>query len=187
MTSRRIATVLLTLMYLAVVACNNSTSFDLASLASAKAAHSSYDFHLRQQLINDAPIGPGMPQASTHCPTGPGRWHSGSGRSTGESDVFGELTETEVYCINGDLAELTGGLATRVDAAGDSISMTFGAKLLEGFVYPAAPSAPLIGFAQFTGGTGKWRSLTGAALFTGSQNDDGSATLEYRGTVYLPR
>ena len=72
------------------------------------------------------------------------------------------------------------------DVDGDSVSTTFGAKLLDGFAYEAAPNAPMIGFAQFTGGTGKWTGLTGAALITGRQNGDGTATLVYRGMIYLP-
>ncbi|MFQ5733853.1 MAG: hypothetical protein ACE5KM_18090, partial [Planctomycetaceae bacterium] len=70
---------------------------------------------------------------------------------------------------------------------GDTISMTFGATLLKGFVYPATPNAALAGYAQFTGGTGKWNGLTGVAFLTGKQNGDGTTTVEYRGTVYLPR
>lgn len=176
------------LIILLASACKNRAALDLDSLADSDAAsHKAHDFHLRQELINDAPIGPGTPQPSTHCPTGPGEWYSGSGRSTGTSDLFGDLTEVEVYCINSDRAELTGGLATWIDSDGDSISMTFGGKLLKGFVYTEPPRAPLIGYAQFTGGTGKWEGLTGASLFTARQNGDGTATVDYYGTVYLPR
>ncbi len=167
--------------------CDEGAYFDLGGFADTSMPVQAYDFHLRQELVNDAPIGPGTPQPSTHCPTGPGEWYPGSGRATGTSDLFGDLTETELYCINADRAELSGGLATWIDTDGDSISMTFGAKALKGFVYPPPPSAPLIGFAQFTGGTGKWTGLTGSAFFTGWQNGDGTATLDYRGTVYLPR
>lgn len=167
--------------------CPEAPSFDLGGFADTSVPGEAHNFHLRQELINDAPIGSGTPQPSSHCPTGPDVWYPGSGRATGSSDLFGNLTETEVYCINADRAELSGGLATWIDSDSDSISMTFGAKLLKGFVYPPPPSAPLIGFAQFTGGTGKWKGLTGSAFFTGWQNGDGTATLDYRGTVYLPR
>ncbi|MEN8375198.1 MAG: hypothetical protein ABFS34_07090 [Gemmatimonadota bacterium] len=167
--------------------CAEGASSDLGGFADGSVPAEAHDFHLRQELVNDSPIGPGTPQPSSHCPTEPGEWYPGSGRSTGTSDLFGDLTETEVYCISTDLAQLTGGIATWIDADSDSISMTFGAKLLRGFVYPPPPSAPLIGFAQFTGGTGKWAGLAGSAFFTGWQNGDGTATLDYRGTVYLPR
>lgn len=163
-----------------------SASLDVGLLADTTVSYTAYDLFLHQKLINDVPVGPGTPQPSTHCPEGPGEWLAGSGRSTGSSNVFGNLKEVEVYCINADRAELSGGLATWIDVEGDSISMTFGAKLLEGFAYHAAPNAPLIGYAQFTGGTGKWTGLTGAALLTGRQNGDGTTTLDYRGTVYLP-
>lgn len=187
MTTYRMASAIIIFLLLASAGCSDSGSLDLDLLADATAPYASYDLYLHQELINDAPIGPGTPQPSDHCPTGPGQWHPGSGRATGRSDVFGDLTETEVYCINADRAELSGGRGSWTDSDGDSIFMTFGAKLLKGFVYPAAPSAPLIGFAQFTGGTGKWTGLTGAALFTGRQNSDGTASLDYRGTVYVPR
>lgn len=143
--------------------------------------------YLKQELVNDAPIGPGVPQPSHHCPTSPGTWIAGSGRAAATSNVFGDLKEVEVYCINSDRAELSGGMATWTDSEGDTISMSFGAKLLRGFVYSPAPSAPLIGFAQVTGDTGKWAGITGDALLTGHQNGNGSATLVYRGTVYLPK
>lgn len=155
-------------------------------LARASDGYRVRDLYLRQELVNDAPIGPGEPQAADHCPDGPGQWFQGSGRSEGTSNVFGGLTQTEVYCVNADRSQLTGGLATWRDSDGDAIYMTFGAKLLRGAVYAAPPHAPIIGHAEFTGGTGKWIGLSGAALLTGRQNGDGSATLEYRGTVYVP-
>jgi hypothetical protein len=67
------------------------------------------------------------------------------------------------------------------------IFMDSGATLLRVFVYAPAPNAPLIGSAQFTGGTGKWAGISGAALLTGRQNGDGTSTIEYRGMVYLPQ
>lgn len=166
--------------------CGSTASFDL-DLADTTAAYVAHDLQLHQELINDVPIGPGIPQQSDHCPTGPDHWYPGSGRSTGTSNLFGTLTETEVYCINADRKQLSGGIATWTDSNGDSIFMTFGATPLHGFAYPAAPSAPLVGFAHFTGGTGKWNGLTGAALFTGKQNGDGTASLDYQGTVYVPK
>ncbi len=166
---------------------NDNGSLDLNQLADAEMAFTAHELYIHQELINDQPIGPGTPQPSSHCPTGPDRWFAGSGRSTATSNLFGDLTEVEVYCINADRAELSGGLATWTDIDGDTISMTFGAKLLKGFVYAAAPNAPLVGYAQFTSGTGKWTGLTGAALLTGKQNGDGTATLHYRGMIYLPR
>ena len=187
MTRYRPAWAMITLILLVSAGCSARSPFDVSLLADTTVSHTSHDLYMRQDLINDAPIGPGTPQPSSHCPTGPGAWFPGSGRSTATSSIFGDLTEVEVYCINVDRAELSGGLATWIDADGDSISMAFGAKLLEGFVYAAAPSAPLIGYAQFTGGTGKWTGLAGAALLTGRQNGDGTTTLEYHGTVYLPR
>ena len=45
---------------------------------------------------------------------------------------------------------------------------------------------PIIGIAQFTGGSGRWAGLTGVAFITGRQNGDGTATLTYNGFVYLP-
>ncbi len=156
-------------------------------LAKLDALFEDHDLYLRQELVNDAPIGPGVPQPSDHCPTGPGTWFAGSGRSIGTSNVFGDLTEVEVYCVNVDRTELSGGIATWTDSAGDTITMHFGAKRLDGFAYAPAPSAPMVGFAQFTGGTGRWSGITGDALFTGKQNGDGTATLEYRGTIYIPR
>ncbi len=178
---------LLVIAALVGVGCRAEHSSLVNRLADPGVECASYDLTLHQELVNDAPIGPGEPQASDHCPTGPGNWFAGSGRSTATSSVFGDLTGTEVYCINVDRAELSGGLTTWTDADGDTISMTFGVKLLEGFAYAAAPSAPLIGYAQFTGGTGKWAGLTGDALVTGVQNGDGTASLDYRGTIYRPR
>lgn len=162
-------------------------SLGIGRLPDANSDFVRYELELRQNLINDAPIGPGKPQPSDHCPQKPGTWIAGSGRSIATSSVFGDLVETEVYCVNVERSELSGGLATWVDSGGDSISMLFGAKLLEGFAYEAAPNAPMVGYAHFTGGTGRWTGLTGAALITGRQNGDGTATLEYRGEVYLPR
>jgi hypothetical protein len=156
-------------------------------LANPDISYSRYDLWLVQELVNDAPIGPGEPQPSNHCPTEPGTWYAGSGRSTATSNVFGDLTEVEVYCINVDRAELSGGMATWTDTDGDTISMTFGATLLKGFAYATSPNAAMIGFSQFTSGTGKWTGLTGDAFFTGRQNGDGTATVNYRGTIYLPR
>ena len=46
---------------------------------------------------------------------------------------------------------------------------------------------PIVGSAQFSGGTGAWSGITGDALFTGKQNGDGTATFEYRGMVYVPQ
>ncbi len=43
----------------------------------------------------------------------------------------------------------------------------------------------MVGFVEFTGGTGKWAGLAGAALLTGKQNGDGTATLLYRGAIYV--
>jgi hypothetical protein len=158
----------------------------VATLANDSAAYEQFDLHLVQELVNDAPLGPGMPQPSDHCPTGPGDWFAGSGRSTGTSNVFGDLTEVEVYCINRGSSQLSDGRAKWVDVDGDTIFMNFGATLLRGFVYTPSPNAPMIGSAHFVRGTGKWKGITGAALFTGKQNGDGSATVEYRGAVYLP-
>ena len=161
-------------------ACSDRNSEDIVRLANPEVSYTRYDLHLQQSLINDAPIGPGEPQPSDHCPTEPGAWFAGSGRSTATSDVFGDLVGVEVYCVNADRAELSGGLGTWTDIDGDTISTTFGVKPLKGFVYEAAPSAPMIGFAQFTNGTGKWSGLTGDAFVTGKQNGDGTATLDYR-------
>lgn len=174
-----------TLLLPFVVACSDDAC-QPEQLADPNAAFAQYDLLLHQELVNDAPIGPGQPQPSDHCPTGPGNWYAGSGRSTATSSVFGDLTEVEVYCINRDRAELSGGLATWTDTDGDTIAMTFGAKLLKGFAYAEPPRASMIGFAQFTGGTGKWAGLTGHAFLTGRQNGDGTTALVYRGTIYVP-
>lgn len=176
-----------TLIVLIGTGCSKEAPLTVNRLIDTNVAYSRRDFELQQELVNDAPIGPGEPQPSSHCPTAPGQWFAGSGRSTATSRLFGDLTETEVYCVNVDRTELSGGLATWTDVDGNTISMSFAAKLLEGFVYAAAPNAPLIGFAQFTGGTGAWTGITGAAFFTGEQNGDGTATLRYRGTIYVPR
>jgi hypothetical protein len=178
---------LVVLVPLVGIACGARSTKDWARLADPEISYKRYDLWLQQELVNDAPIGPGEPQPSDHCPTEPGTWYSGSGRSTATSNVFGDLTEVEVYCINVDRAELSGGLATWTDADGDTVSMTFGAKLLKGFAYAPTPNASMIGFAQFTGGTGQWTNLTGHAFFTGKQNGDGTATVNYRGTFYLPQ
>lgn len=167
-------------------ACVNDDQFGLSGLSEAPASYTEHDLSLTQELVNDAPIGPGSPQPSKHCPTGPGNWFAGSGRSTASSNVFGDLRQVELYCVNQDLSQLTGGLATWTDANGDTIEMTFSAQLLKGEVYEPAPKAPLIGVAQFTGGSGRWADLTGTAIIVGKQNGDGTATLKYRGKVYLP-
>lgn len=167
--------------------CENSGVPAVVALADASVASRQLDLHLLQELVNDAPIGPGIPQPSDHCPTGPGEWLAGSGRSTATSNVFGDLTELEVYCINVGSGQLSGGRAKWIDVDGDTIFMNFGATLLRGFAYAPSPNAPLIGSAQFTGGTGKWAGITGAALLTGRQNGDGSMTADYRGSVYLPQ
>jgi hypothetical protein len=179
--------VLIVFLALLAFACSDGDSGDSVRLADPEVSYTRYDLHLQQSLVNDAPIGPGEPQPSDHCPTEPGTWYAGSGRSTATSNVFGDLTEVEVYCINVERAELSGGLATWTDIDGDTVSMSFGAKLLKGFAYTPTPNASMIGFAQFTGGTGKWTGLTGDAFFTGRQNGDGTATIEYRGTIYLPQ
>ncbi len=171
----------------AIISCGRGRPTDLANLAIAEGSLRAHDLVLQQELVNDAPIGPGVPQPSEHCPQSPGHWFSGSGRSTATSNVFGNLTEVEVYCINVEREELSGGLATWTDVDGDTITMSFGAKLLKGSMYSPAPSAPMVGHAHFTGGTGKWASVTGAAHFTGRQNGDGTASLSYRGTIYLVR
>lgn len=156
------------------------------SLARPDADFVRQDLEIVQELTNDAPIGPGVPQPSDHCPTEPGTWIAGSGRSTATSTVFGDLSEVEVYCINVERSELSGGIATWTDSAGDTISMYFGAKLLKGFAYTPPPNAPMIGFAHFSGGTGNWSGVTGDAMLSGKQNGDGTATIVYRGTIYLP-
>lgn len=163
--------VLILFTTLIAIGCDGRHPRDTIRMADPRAAYVRIDLHLRQKLINDAPIGPGEPQASDHCPT-PGSWFAGSGRSTATSNLFGDLIGVEVYCVNVDRAELSGGLGTWTDADGDIISTVFGTKLLEGFAYEAAPSAPMIGFVQFTGGTGKWTGLTGDAVLTGKQNGD---------------
>lgn len=178
---------LVTLLLLTGAGCNEERSLNVNRLINANVPYARHDLVIRQELVNDAPLGPGEPQPSDHCPTGPGQWFSGSGRSTATSTIFGDLTEVEVYCINIDRAELSGGLATWIAENGDTISMTFAAKLLDGFVYAAAPNAPMVGFAQFTGGTGEWAGITGAAFLTGRQNGDGTSTLIYEGTIYVPQ
>ena len=174
------------LVVLAVVGCQENRSDSTMQLARPDAAYAAQKLFMQQELVNDAPIGTGKPQPSSHCPTGPGKWFAGSGRSTGTSNVFGNLTEVEVYCVNVDRAELSGGIAIWTDSGGDTIEMSFGAKLLTGFAYSQPPNAPMIGFAQFNGGTGKWSGISGDAVVSGKQNGDGTASLVYRGTVYLP-
>ena len=170
----------------ALASCHADQSGGTQTLALPDATRSGYELSITQYLTNDAPLGPGEPQPSDHCPNAPGTWIAGSGRSTAVSNVFGDLTEVEVYCINADRGELSGGIATWTDAAGDTISMSFGATLLRGFAYAPTPNAPIIGFARFTGGTGKWSGIAGDALITGRQNGDGTAELNYKGMVYLP-
>lgn len=185
--AKRKSPVLIPLLALTVGGCV-TTQTDLSKrMSDPEIEYTSHRLTFHQELVNDAPIGPGEPQPSDHCPTGPGAWFAGSGRSTATSNVFGNLTGTEVYCINVDRSELSGGLATWTDVDGDTISVTFGVKLLEGFAYAEAPSAPMIGYAQFTGGTGKWAGICGDALMTGFQNGDGTASLDYRGTIYRRR
>lgn len=169
-----------------VAACSKHGGMEPAAPAAVPASYVEHDLRLTQELVNDAPIGPGEPQPSDHCPTGPGNWFPGSGRSMAVSSVFGNLRQVEVYCVNTDLSQLSGGLATWTDDNGDTITMTFSAHLVHGPVYEAVPHAPIIGVAQFTGGSGRWAGLTGTAFISGKQNGDGSATLEYRGKVYLP-
>lgn len=167
-------------------ACAKPDHSGLSGLSLESATHKEHALVMTQELINDAPLGPGVPQPSDHCPTGPGTWFAGSGRSTATSNVFGNLTQVELYCVNRELSQLSGGLATWTDGNGDVIEMTFSAQLVKGDVYAAAPSAPIIGIAQFTGGSGRWAGLTGVAFITGRQNGDGTATLTYNGFVYLP-
>lgn len=167
--------------------CQTDQSGDPVSLALPDAQFTGRKLEIVQELTNDAPLGPGVPQPSDHCPMQSGTWIAGGGRSTAISNVFGDLTEVEAYCINTERSELSGGIATWTDSSGDKISMYFGAKLLTGFAYAPAPEAPMIGIAHFTGGTGKWSGITGDAMLTGKQNGDGTATLVYRGTIYLPR
>ncbi len=183
----RMILVLIALTPPLVSGCGAAPSMPVKRMADPEASYTSHDLSFHQELVNDAPIGTGETQPSNHCPTGPGTWFAGSGRSTATSNVFGDLTGTEVYCVNVDRSELSGGLATWTDVDGDTISVTFGVKLLEGFAYAEAPSAPMIGYAQFTGGTGKWSGLCGDALMTGVQNGDGTASLDYQGTIYRPR
>ena len=170
-----------------IFGCDSRQTGDMKRLADPNVEYVQYELQLRQELINDAPIGPGELQLSEHCPTKPGNWFQGSGRSTARSNIFGELSGLEVYCVNTTRSELSGGLGIWTDLDGDTITTIFGVKLLEGFAYEAAPSAPMIGFAQFTGGTGKWAGITGDAMVTGKQNGDGTASLEYRGTIYRPQ
>ncbi len=92
-----------------------------------------------------------------------------------------------MYCINADRSELSGGIATLADADGDAIQMSFRAKLLTGFAYRSPPNAPMIGFAHFTGGTVKWAGSTGDAILSGQQNGDGTASLVYHDTIYVPK
>lgn len=177
----------LVLVGLITTSCGETPTLDVRALATGNDRHAQYNIVLEQDLVNDAPLGPGEPQPSDHCPAAPGRWVAGSGRSTANSEPFGTLTETEVYCINAERSELSGGLATWIDVNGDSISMRFSAQLLIGSVYTPAPNAPMVGIAQFTGGTGTWEGITGVAFLTGRQNGDGSASIRYEGTVYVPR
>lgn len=170
----------------ATVACVDEDHLDLSQLGDERGRFKSYDLTLTQELVNDAPLGPGVPQPSQHCPTGPGSWFAGSGRSTASSNVFGDLTQVEVYCVNRDLSQLSGGMATWTDGNGDTIEMTFVAQLVQGEVYEPAPNAPIAGVALFSGGSGRWAELTGAAFIVGTQNGDGTATLRYQGTVYIP-
>ena len=169
-----------------VTACTKPDGLGLSDLSNESASYTEHGLVMTQELVNDAPIGPGKPQPSDHCPTGPGSWFAGSGRSSASSNVFGELTQVEVYCVNRNLSQLSGGLATWTDSHGDIIEMTFTAQLVSGDVYEAPPTAPIIGVAQFTGGTGRWAGLTGVAFISGRQNGDGTATLTYSGVVYLP-
>lgn len=167
-------------------ACGESDVLGLSDLSVDSTNSAEHALIITQELINDAPIGPGTPQPSDHCPTAPGSWFAGSGRSKASSNVFGDLTQVELYCVNRDLSQLSGGLATWTDSNGDTIEMTFSAQLVKGEVYEAPPNAPIIGVAQFTGGTGAWSKLTGVAVIVGKQNGDGTATLTYSGVVYLP-
>lgn len=173
------------LVALFATGCQPDHRCDTMPLARPDAHFVRQDLEIVQELTNDAPIGPGVPQRSDHCPMEPGTWFAGSGRSTATSNVFGDLSEVEVYCINVERSELSGGIATWTDSEGDTISMSFGAKLLKGFAYTPPPEAPMIGFAHFTGGTGNWSGITGDAMLTGKQNGDGTATIVYRGTIYL--
>lgn len=167
-------------------ACGESDRLDLSVLGAESTSYTQHNLTITQELVNDAPIGPGAPQSSDHCPTGPGSWFAGSGRSTATSNVFGDLTQVELYCVNQDLSQLSGGLATWTDGNGDVIEMTFSAQLVRGDVYDAPPNAPIIGVAQFIGGSGPWAKLTGVAFIIGKQNGVGTATLTYAGVVYLP-
>jgi hypothetical protein len=168
-------------------ACVDDSQLNLSQLSNAPPTFVEHELSMTQELVNDAPLGPGIPQPSTHCPTGPGNWFAGSGRSTATSNVFGELEQVELYCVNRDLSQLSGGIATWTDANGDTIDMTFSAQLLQGDVYMPTPNAPIVGVAHFTRGTGQWDGLTGVAFISGTQNGDGTATLIYEGKVYLPR
>ena len=94
--------------------------------------------------------------------------------------------EIQYYYRSWHLSQLSGGLATWTDGNGDVIEMTFSAQLVKGDVYDAPPNAPIIGVAQFIGGSGPWAKLTGVAFIIGKQNGDGTATLTYTGVVYLP-
>lgn len=170
-----------------LVGCQENSHNGPDQLANPDADFVAHELFIRQELVNDAPIGPGVTQPSDHCPSGPGNWFAGSGRSTGTSNVFGDLRQTEVYCVNVDRSEPSGGIATWTDTNGDTIEMSFGAKLLTGFAYSVAPNAPMIGFAQFNGGTGKWAGISGDAVITGKQNGDGTASLIYQGMIYLPQ
>jgi len=109
--SRFVSAILVCLAFL-TVACQRQDSGNVPRLAKLDSPFEERELVLRQELVNDAPIGPGLPQPSDHCPTGPGTWFAGSGRSVATSNVFGDLTEVEVYCINVDRSELTGGIAT---------------------------------------------------------------------------
>jgi hypothetical protein len=102
-------------------ACVDDSQLNLSQLSNAPPTFVEHELSMTQELVNDAPLGPGIPQPSTHCPTGPGNWFAGSGRSTATSNVFGELEQVELYCVNRDLSQLSGGLATWTDVNGDTI------------------------------------------------------------------
>jgi hypothetical protein len=72
MTRYRPAGAMITLILVTCAGCTDRAPFDVSLLAETTVSHTSHDLYLRQHLINDAPIGPGTPQPSDHCPTGPG-------------------------------------------------------------------------------------------------------------------
>ena len=84
-----------------MIGCGDRHSNAMIWLANPEVSYTSSDLVFRQELVNDAPIGPGEPQASNHCPNEPGTWFAGCGRSTATSNVFGKLTGVEVYCPSG--------------------------------------------------------------------------------------